>query len=84
MQQHSTDSSHDVRANLAELMYAGKPAKCHKIINNHMSGKLRTIGKSNVVAYLAIMRYMHISHDPVVITHARHANILHCADVEST
>jgi hypothetical protein len=36
-----------------------------------------------VIADLAIVRYMHISHDPVVVAHACHTDILRSTNIES-
>ncbi len=48
----------------------------------HVPGQLRVVGKNGVVADLAVMRQVHISHDPVVIAHARHTCIARRTYVE--
>ena len=49
-------------------MHAGKSAQNCKIINAHMACQGGIIGENRVISHLAIMRYMNICHDPVVIT----------------
>ena len=50
----------------------------------HMASQLRIIGKNRVVAHLAVMRQMHIGHDPVVVAHTGHADIAGRANIEGT
>src|SRR3546814_7319813 len=48
-----------------------------------MSGKGHIVGQNNIAAELAIMRQMHISHDPVIVSHAGDTDILAGSDIES-
>ena len=48
----------------------------------HMAGQRRTVGHDGVVADLAVVRHMHIGHDPVVAADAGDAGILRGAQVE--
>src|SRR5882762_1754317 len=83
LQQDRRDPGDRVRADRDELMRSGKPAE-HGIVSDlDVTGKRRDIGKDRVVADPAIMRDMHIGHDPVVVADARNARVLHGAAAES-
>src|SRR3989338_3081499 len=83
LQQHRAHAGDDVRADFDELMHSGKPAQYRIVADRHMAGQLRAIGENDVIAHLAIVRHVNISHDPVVVADARHADILHRAGIES-
>src|SRR6266568_3501646 len=83
LQQDRRDPGDRVRADRDELMGSGEPAQ-HGIVSDvNMTGKCRRICKDRVVANLAIMRDMHVGHDPVVAADARDARVLHGAAAES-
>ena len=48
----------------------------------HMACELGTVGKNSVIANLAIMCQVHISHDPVVISELGDAGVARRANVE--
>ncbi len=50
----------------AELMHAGQPAQDGPVAYPHMPAQLHAVGQDGVVADMAIMRNVHIGHDPVV------------------
>ena len=56
-----------MRPQPTELMNHGKAPQNDPVTHVHMPGQLSAVGKDGVVAHLAIMGQMHISHDPVVV-----------------
>ena len=44
---------------------------------------VRVVGEDGVVADLAVVRDVHVGHDPVVVADARHAGVLRRAEVEA-
>ena len=50
----------------------------------HMTCDLRVTRENRIVTNLAIMRNVHISHDPIVITNAGDALILRCTRMNSS
>jgi hypothetical protein len=63
----------------AELVRPGKSGQNYPIANMNVTGKGRIISEDRVAADMAIVRYVHIGHDPVVIAHCRLAVALHRA-----
>ena len=66
----------------AELMHAGETAENCPVIDHHMTGQRGIVGEGYLVADLAIVRDMHVGHDPVVVANRGHAAILHRAQVK--
>src|SRR5882672_5132854 len=83
LQQHRRDTGDRVRADRYELVRAGKPAEHGIVPDLDVTGKRRHIGKDRVVADPAVVRDMHVGHDPVVVADARDARVLHGAAAES-
>ena len=48
----------------------------------HMASQLRVVRENRVVADLAVVREVHIGHDPVVIAQTRHAYVAGRTDIE--
>ena len=46
--------------------------------------QLRVIRKDRVIADHAVVRQMHISHEPVIASHTRHTRVARRTDVEGT
>ena len=46
------------------------------VVNMHMPGNLRVVGENRVIAHLAVMRHVHVGHDPVVVADPGNARIL--------
>ena len=70
-------------ANFYELMHAGKSTERCPITDLNMSCQLRAIGNRGVATHHAIMRDMHIRHQPVIVADTGHALILHGATIET-
>ena len=51
-----------MRADLAELVHAGITAEDGPVFDRYMTGQLGIVGKSRLVADLAIVRNMHVGH----------------------
>src|SRR5881396_3446750 len=83
LQQDRRDPGDRVRADRDELMGSGKAAQHGVVADLDVTGKSRHIGEDRVVADLAVMRDMHVGHDPVVAADACHAHVLHGAAAES-
>src|SRR5882762_4024078 len=83
LQQDSRDPGDGVRADRDELMGSGKPAEHGIVPDLDVTRKCRHIGEDRVVADPAVMRDMHVGHDPVVAADARDSRILHGAAAES-
>jgi len=71
-----------VRANAAKLVHHRETTQDHPIIDHHMACELRVVGEDRVIAHLAVVRQMHIGHDPVVVAHRGHGPVARRADVE--
>ena len=63
----------------AELVRSGKTGQDDPIADMNVTGQGRIIGEDSVAADMAIVRNVHIGHDPVVITYRRLTIALHCA-----
>ena len=83
LEYHAGNTRHDVGANFAELVHAGKPTQDGIVTHRHMSRQGSVIGENRMVAHLAVMGEMDIGHDPVVVADTRHARILRSAQIES-
>ena len=68
-----------MRANTAKLVHAGKATKDRPISDMNVARECRVVRHDRVAADDAIVRDMHVSHDPVVITDDRFTLILHGA-----
>ena len=73
-----------MRADVAELMHPGIAAENCPVVYMHVPPKLRIVGEDRPVAHLAIVRDMHVGHDPVVVADAGHARVLYGSGVERT
>ena len=71
-----------MRADLDELVHARQAAEDHPITQMHVAAERRVVGENRAVGDLAIMRNVHVGHDPVVVADTRHANVLRGAEVE--
>jgi hypothetical protein len=58
------------------------PPRIAPVADADMAGDLRQVGEDGVVADLAVVREVHVGHDPVVVADARDARILHRAAVD--
>ena len=67
-----------------ELVNQRKSAENDPVPDMNMSGQLCTVGENRVVADLAIMRQMDVSHDPVVVTQTGDSFVLNRSQVEGT
>lgn len=65
-----------VGAQPAELMDGGKATANNIVVDTHMAGQCGVIGKNNVIAHHAIVRDVHVGHDPVVVADAGNATFL--------
>src|SRR5690606_29093325 len=59
-----------------ELVDSRHAAQYRPVADMNMTGKLHAVGENGVRAHLAVMRNMHVGHDPVVVAHARHTDVL--------
>src|SRR5690606_4715867 len=66
----------------AELMHRRKAAQKHPVSQMYMASQSRIVGENDVIAQLAIVRDMHVSHDPVIAAQAGNAFVLHCAAID--
>src|SRR5689334_16717616 len=71
-----------MRADRDELMRTGKPAQHGIVADVDVARQSRDIGESRVIPHLAIVRDVHVSHDPVVVADARDPGVLRRAAVE--
>ncbi|MNN84299.1 hypothetical protein D3C81_2014450 [compost metagenome] len=65
-----------MRAYAAELMHRSKATEEDPVFQVYMAGQRGVIRQDDVVTELAIMRDVHVRHDPVVATQAGNANVL--------
>ena len=80
--QQRTHGRHAVRADADKLVHDRKAAQYHPIADMHMAGQLGVVGKYGVIADLAVVRQVHIGHDPVVVTDTGDAYITWRPDIE--
>src|SRR5690606_34068248 len=73
---------HGVRAYARKLMYGGQSTQNRPVADMNVAGKLHTVGNDGMVAYLAIVGDVRISHDPVVIAQAGNTYILRRACID--
>src|SRR5690606_18366399 len=73
--------NHGMGTNVHELVDGGLTADDGPVMNVNVSGKLYIVGNDGVRADLAVVRDMHVGHDPVVVTQAGHPDILDGARV---
>ena len=73
-----------MRTDFHELVHHGEPAQNSPIPDLYMTCQLRIIGKNGVVADLAIVRQVHVSHQPVVVANPGHATVPGRPNVEGT
>ena len=66
---------HGMSANTHKLMRHGEATQDHPVIHDHMAGQLGVVGENRVIAHNAVVRQMHVRHDPVVVTDRRHGTI---------
>ena len=78
----SRKGSHGVRTDMAKLMHRGEATQEYPVAQMHVPRQGCIIGQDDIVAELAIMGDVHISHDPIIVTDACHAGILGCAQIE--
>src|SRR5271169_1512077 len=84
LEQQAASADHHMRTNLAKLVHANKTAENGEIVHAHMPGQLHAVGKDDVAANMAVVRQMHICHDPVVVADLRDTGVLRGTDVEGT
>ena len=53
-----------------------KPPRIDPVADVHVAGELRVVGEDGVVADLAVVREVHVGHDPVVVADAGDAAVL--------
>ena len=82
--QQRTHGCHAVRTDFHELVHHRETAQNGPIPDLYMTCQLRVIGKNGVVAHLAIVRQVHVSHQPVVVANPGHATVPGRANVEGT
>ncbi len=73
---------HGVIADIAKLKHQRVAAQHHIIADVDMAGQGSVVGKNSVAAHHAVVRQMHISHNPVVIADAGFAQAGNGAGVE--
>src|SRR5690606_23877275 len=73
---------HAVVADAHELVYGRRSAQYGPVIDVDMTGQLNAVGDDRVIGDLAIVRNVHIGHDPVVVAHAGYADVLRRAGVD--
>ena len=71
-----------VCANAAKLVHQGETAQNDVVLDSDMAGEGGTIGKYRVAADDAIVRDVHISHDPVVVTDDCFTTARYCAAIK--
>ena len=54
----------------AELVHDGERAKHHEVVDGHVAGEGRAVGHHRVRADPAVVRDVHVGHDPVVVAEA--------------
>src|SRR5690606_20155410 len=84
LHQRTVAARHAVSADLAELVYAGQAADDGPVAYMHVAAQLHRVGDDRVVANMAIVRNVHVGHDPVVIAQRGDAAILHGAGIEGS
>ena len=70
-------------ADFHKLMHAGEAAQCRPISHLHVSGELGAVGDGGFVAHHAVVRHVHVSHDPVLVADRGHTPIPHGAAIET-
>ena len=76
------EAGHRVCADAHELVHARQAAQEHPVAEVHVPGQLHGVGQDQVAAELAVVRDVHVGHDPVVVAQARDAGVLHGAGVD--
>jgi hypothetical protein len=66
----------------AELVRTGETTEYDPVVHVHVPGKCHIVGHDCLVADDAVVRDMHISHDPVVVADYRIAEVLHGATAD--
>jgi hypothetical protein len=66
----------------AKLMNAGKTAKHREVANHHVARELGAIRQYRIVSDHAVMRHVHICHNPVSVAQSRITEILRGTNVE--
>src|SRR5713101_2835293 len=83
LQQHRRDPGDRMRADRDELMRPGESAENGVIPDANMAGKRRDVGEDRMVADLAVMGDVDVSHDPVVASDPCDARVLRGAAIEA-
>ena len=71
-----------MRAHFAKLVNERKAAQNRVIVNINVASKRAIVGHDSVIANGAIMRDMHVSHNPVIVADFGHAFILNGATIK--
>src|SRR6185503_8756621 len=71
-----------VRADADVLVHEGVAAEDRPVADRHVAGELGDVVEDRLATHLAIVRQVHVSHDPVLVPQARDADILRRAAVD--
>src|SRR2546430_9785358 len=82
LRQIGAHAGEGVRADVHELVHERRGAEDRPVADGDMAGELAGVGEHRVAADLAVVREVHVGHDPVVIAHARTAAIQRGAAVD--
>ncbi len=72
-----------MRADPAELVHAGETRQDHVVADHHVAGQRRIVREHRVIADDAVVRHVHVGHDPVVVADPRRAAAFVRAAVQS-
>ena len=67
LEHHRPHGGERVPADRAELVHDGERAKHHEVVDGHVAGEGRAVGHHRARADLAVVRDVHVGHDPVVV-----------------
>jgi hypothetical protein len=73
-----------MRPDLAELVNKCESAKNHLVANRDMTSKTGTVGKDNLVTKAAIMGYVNIGHEEIIISDAGYSSTFDSPGVQGT
>src|SRR5690606_12949007 len=73
---------HAMRADAHELVHGRRTAQYGPVVDMDMAGQLHAVGNDRVAGYLAIVRNVHVGHDPVVVAHAGYTHVLRRARID--
>lgn len=84
LERNRPDGAERVRTDTAKLVDQGKSAEHDMVADRHVPCQRSIVGKNRLIADLAVVRYMDVRHNPVVIADPRYGEVLRSADIDRT